>query len=68
MEVQVPYEKGATILCIGRVKAEDASWAGSTVRQQIGRIRHSLKSDRQEIMKLLKLGAIRLTMEEAKEA
>eukprot|EP00972_Heterocapsa_arctica_P075502 11135517-Heterocapsa_arctica.AAC.1 len=53
MEEQIPYEKGATILFVGRMKAEDASWAESTARQIICIIIHFLKSDTQYIMKLL---------------
>eukprot|EP00972_Heterocapsa_arctica_P040484 5965531-Heterocapsa_arctica.AAC.1 len=68
MEALIPNEKGPTIMFICNLKAEDTNWAESTVKQHICIIIHFLKSNRTEIMKLLRLGAIGLMMEGAKEA
>eukprot|EP00972_Heterocapsa_arctica_P077419 11419055-Heterocapsa_arctica.AAC.1 len=51
---------------IGMLKA-DPNWAELTVKQRIGTIDQFLMNNRTEILMLLRLGAIRLTAEEAKE-
>eukprot|EP00972_Heterocapsa_arctica_P091271 13467351-Heterocapsa_arctica.AAC.1 len=67
MRAQTPLEKGQTILHIGRMKTEDTSWTECAVKHKIIIIGHFLKNNRKERMKLARWGAIRLTMEEAKE-
>eukprot|EP00972_Heterocapsa_arctica_P048213 7110011-Heterocapsa_arctica.AAC.1 len=51
---------------IGMLKTEP-NWAELNVKQRIVRIGQFLMSNRTERFNLLKLGAIRLTAEEAKE-
>eukprot|EP00972_Heterocapsa_arctica_P056332 8310320-Heterocapsa_arctica.AAC.1 len=52
---------------IGMLKAE-SNWADLTVKQTIGKIVQFLTNNRTERLMLLRLGVIRLTAEEAKEA
>eukprot|EP00972_Heterocapsa_arctica_P101750 14991406-Heterocapsa_arctica.AAC.1 len=59
-------EKGPTIMFVGMLKAE-SNWADLTVKQRLGTIMHFLMNNRTERVMLLRLGAIRLTAEEAKE-
>eukprot|EP00972_Heterocapsa_arctica_P026699 3929933-Heterocapsa_arctica.AAC.1 len=66
VEVLVPLEKGPTIRYIGRLKAESI-WADLDVEQRVGQIGKFLMNNRPERIALLRLGAIRLTVEEAKE-
>eukprot|EP00972_Heterocapsa_arctica_P009240 1362961-Heterocapsa_arctica.AAC.1 len=66
MELVIPKEKGLTIMFIGMLKAEP-DWVDLTVKQHIGTIGQFLANNRTVILMLLRLGAIRLTAEEAKE-
>eukprot|EP00972_Heterocapsa_arctica_P001328 194406-Heterocapsa_arctica.AAC.1 len=61
-----PKEKGPTIMFISMLKAE-SNWADITVKQRIGTIIQFLMNNRTQRLRLLRLGAIRLTTEEAKE-
>eukprot|EP00972_Heterocapsa_arctica_P046493 6861873-Heterocapsa_arctica.AAC.1 len=68
MRADITLEKGETILFIGTLRTEDTSWEETSVKPNIGRIGQFLKNNnRGERMKLASSGAIRLTMEEAKE-
>eukprot|EP00972_Heterocapsa_arctica_P001663 238348-Heterocapsa_arctica.AAC.1 len=67
MRAQTPLEKGQTILHIGSMKTEDTSWTERTVKHNIILIGNFLNNNIKERMTLAKWGAIRLTMEEAKE-
>eukprot|EP00972_Heterocapsa_arctica_P007258 1058394-Heterocapsa_arctica.AAC.1 len=60
-----PAEKGPTIEHIGKLRAE-TSWMEIGVEQRIGQIGKFLTNNRSERMTLLRWGAIRLNVEEAK--
>eukprot|EP00972_Heterocapsa_arctica_P095932 14155205-Heterocapsa_arctica.AAC.1 len=66
MEAMTPKEKGSTVMYIGLLKTE-SNWADLTVKQRILKIKHFLMNNRAERMSLLRIGAIRLTTEDAKE-
>eukprot|EP00972_Heterocapsa_arctica_P024414 3602024-Heterocapsa_arctica.AAC.1 len=66
LESVTPKEKGPTVLLIGMLKAE-SNWADFTVKQRILQIGQFLMNNRTERLMLLRLGAIVLTAEEAKE-
>eukprot|EP00972_Heterocapsa_arctica_P049280 7253614-Heterocapsa_arctica.AAC.1 len=68
MGIVIPKEKGPTIMFIGILKAELPNWTDLTVKQHIWTIDQFLMINRTERLMLLRLGAIRLTAEEAKEA
>eukprot|EP00972_Heterocapsa_arctica_P014320 2107248-Heterocapsa_arctica.AAC.1 len=65
MESYPPAEKGPTGKHIGSLRAEP-NWMEIGVEQRIGQIGKFLMNNRPEIMTLLRLGAIILNVEEAK--
>eukprot|EP00972_Heterocapsa_arctica_P113762 16438956-Heterocapsa_arctica.AAC.1 len=67
MWAHIPLDKEETNHFIGRLRTECTSWKETTVQHNIIISVHFLKNNRREKMKLARLGAIILTMEEAKE-